>query len=188
MDTGEISGESQGNVQGNGVIIGGTKNVELKLADNFEILGDWITVSKKKKKSTPRDQGQKGNGQRPVSNGPMIEKSVPRKEWEEIKRGKNCKCETHYNWAQFTFGSPSRVEPSVQGNRNKRSRFEETNRQGGDHFVANQSLDPGDRPLQVEGQQETNLDTGRDACSQHTGTFMANPGQGEITHNLPSQS
>ncbi|XP_057417870.1 uncharacterized protein LOC130712053 [Lotus japonicus] len=153
-----ISGEKTGNIHGLGAQSGAMENVVINLEEDFQIMGDWITVTKKKrdKKTAPKNLGHKGNIPRPDSHGVVIGKSLPRSAAQKPREEQTVNTNFMPPGAHFTFGSGSRLGHKVHGNKNKRSRVEETNGHVTDQ--ASQPMDPGDQSLQEQGDTGLNGD------------------------------
>lgn len=78
----------------------------------------------------PKTQGNRGNIPRSNSNGVVIGKSLPKQIVQKPREEKTAEANSMMPGAHFTFGSVCGVENNVHVNKNKRSRVEETNRQG----------------------------------------------------------
>ncbi|XP_057425890.1 uncharacterized protein LOC130719278 [Lotus japonicus] len=118
----EIAGELNEKESQN---VAGAKKVVVNLEDNFEIVGEWMTVVKKKKKSPPKSQGKKKDENllhnKGTNNGKSMLSDGLWKPRESSSRSAN-----HTRQAMvFSAVKPSHVGPQTTVTSNKRSRVED---------------------------------------------------------------
>lgn len=111
---------------------------ETKLAEDFELLGDWMTVTKRKKKP-PSNQGRKSV---PGSKGASYGKPVHNKEVNKSKESDVVNSMRKVD-PVFVMGITKPItQVAPQENKKRRFRTSEADKAGGTQVMASSSKDP----------------------------------------------
>lgn len=142
--------------------VAGAEKVVVNLEDNFEIVGEWMTVVKKKKKSPPKSQGNKKDENLVHNKGTNNGKSMLSDGLWKARESSSGSANHTRQAMVFSAVKPSHVGPQTTVTSNKRSRVEDGSH-GSHQKEVGDPHQPGKNPDQslaiVSGTLEQNKDS-----------------------------